>query len=411
MTADTVFQIAGLALCGSVMAWVSLGLTQTALSILGTRRHFALRQALLREQIAAAKVATQHRALGWDGWRKFRIKWKVRESNDCYSLYLIPHDGKPLADYQPGQYVTLRLRIPHEPRDIIRCYSLSDRSQDDRYRVTVKRHVRDDGSIGIASGYLVDAVQEGDILDVGSPKGGFHLELAEHRPAVLIAAGVGITPLLSMINALAAEKAQREAHVFFGVRHGDDHLFRERLQSVTRECPQISVTTFYSRPRSQDVLGRDYDIAGRITIDAIRSRLPSSNFEFYLCGPSAFTSQLIAALLEWQVPRASIHFEAFGPASPQQPATDVDQLPATYEVCFSRSRRRAQWKQGQTLLDVAEAAAVPIDAGCRVGNCGACLTAVKAGTVHHTTLPGTPVPRGSCLPCVAAPDDAVTLDA
>ncbi|MCA9149940.1 MAG: 2Fe-2S iron-sulfur cluster binding domain-containing protein [Planctomycetales bacterium] len=409
MTAEAFFQLAGLVLCGTVLAWMSLGLTHTALGLFASRRKFALEQRLLQRQIDAAQRLPNQRQAGWDGWRKFRVKWKTRESDDCYSFYLVPHDGKPLPPYSPGQYVTLRLRIGSDSKDVVRCYSLSDRPRSDCYRLTIKKQRRVDGSFGIASSHLLDSVAEDDILDVASPKGGFHINMGEHRPVVLLAAGIGITPMMSMINTIVEEGSGREAYLFYGVRHGGDHTFRERLETVAREHPNVRVLTCYSRPLPQDVAGRDFDHASRLTSELVRQSLPSSNFEFYLCGPGEFTAQMLDELRQWQVPSSSIHYEAFGPATPTRPKPAANASAAT-AVTFSRSNCQGQWTEGQTLLEVAEAQRIPMESGCRVGNCGACITAVKAGNVVHTQSPGTDVPTGSCLPCVAIPDGPVTLD-
>lgn len=410
MAIEELFQLAGVAICGTVLAWVGIGLAASVQQLVYSRRRFELSQELLRQQVAASvKKATLAQQAGWDGWRKFRIKWKSREAQDCYSFYLVPHDGKPLPKFQPGQYLTLKLKWPNTSRHLVRCYSLSDRPRDDYYRLTIKTVKHADGTRGSASHYLNELAQEGDLLDVANPKGPFHLDVHQDRPIVLLGAGIGITPLMSMLNTVVAENAQRDVWLFYGVRNGCEHLFRERLLAIRNEHPQIRICVCYSQPQPTDVIERDYDVRGRVTLELLKDRLPSSNFHYYLCGPSGLTTDLLAGLLSWRVPEAAIHFEAFGPASPKQLTSPATQ-PKASTVTFAKSGCRVAWTGQQTLLDLAESQGVNIEFGCRTGSCGTCLTAIKSGRVQHLETPGANVPPGSCLPCVAVPDGPLVLD-
>lgn len=336
------------------------------------------------------------------------------------SFHLSPHDDKPLPPFLPGQYLTFQLRIPGVAKPTIRCYSLSDCANPDGYRVTIKRvprpRDRNDLPDGLASNFFHDGVKEGDILDVQAPRGGFGLDLAKEYPLVLIGAGIGVTPVLSMLNALVASGSKREVWFFYGVRNGVEHCMRERFERVAREHENVRMHVCYSDPTADDVEGRDYRHAERVTVDLLQRLLPSSNYEFYVCGPPPMMSQMVEDLHAWGVPEASVHFEAFGPASVKKVTPKVSEVEATgaasRKVSFARSGKVAAWGLTSTsLLELAEAEGVRIDSGCRAGNCGTCVTAVRSGTFSHTVPPGAPVGPGTCLTCISVPKSDLVLDA
>jgi ferredoxin-NADP reductase len=378
---------------------------------------------LLDQRIAAARVVRAEReqdALAWDGYRKFEVERKVDEGGDICSLHLVPHDRKRLPGFRPGQYLTFRLSIPGEDRPTIRCYSLSDAPLPDHYRVSVKRvgPPRDHPDLppGRSSTYFHDAVEEGDILDVKAPSGQFYLDLTDDAPIVLIGGGVGITPVLSMLNAVVAHGAGRETWFFYGVRNATEHVMAEHLRDVAAEHPNVRLQVCYSDPGPSDRAGVDYDHAERVSIDLFKRTLPSSNYHYLMCGPPPMMESLTRDLAAWGVPREHVHLEAFGPASVKKtkapapaPAEDV----ATgHEITFSRSGVTVAWKPScDSLLEFAEENGVMIDSGCRAGSCGTCLTAIKSGEVEYTTKPDADAEEGSCLTCVCVPKGALDLDA
>lgn len=412
MSTTTLFQLAGWILCGAAFASIAVEVLQGLQTFWATRRQFVASQEKFRRATASYQTnvaaSTGHR---WDGWRKFRIKWKVPESASCSSLYLTPHDNKPLPTFQPGQYITLRLRIPGIREPVVRCYSLSDQPRPDVYRITVKRITQLNGKHGAASGYLQHVIKEGDLLDIGAPQGRFVLDPRDDRPIVLLAGGIGITPLLSMLLTSLEQTPHRRIHLFYGVRNSREHTFRSQLAELASAHDSLQLTTCYSQPLPEDQAGQDYQVQGRVDGALLHTHLPSSNYQFFVCGPGEFTTDLIEALQAWQVPASDVHYEAFGPATPTK-KTSVE-VPRHAEVTFSRSGRTATWSADQqhSLLDVAARAGAPIDSGCRTGNCGTCVTAIKAGRVRHTHPPGTAVSDGTCLPCIAVPDGPVELDA
>ncbi len=378
----------------------------------------------LRVQRAQMKRRTEQllTELSWQGCRKFEVRRKTLEgkSGIC-SFELAPHDGKGLPPYQPGQYLTFELSIPGQKNKTVRCYSLSDcyREQDGHYRVTIKKAPpppgKDDVPGGLASSFFHDQVQEGDLLDVKAPAGIFMLDTHSDTPVVLLAGGVGITPVLSMLNAIVDSGLRRETWFFYGVRNGDEHIMREHLDRIRFRCDHVHIHVCYSQPGDDDKMDRDYDHSGFVSVALLKEWLPSNEYEFYLCGPPPMMNMLTKDLQAWSVPSDRIRFEAFGPASVKtaKKSADKDDVgPASARISFAKSGKVAQWTpDGGSLLDLAEANGVEISSGCRAGSCGTCKVAVRKGKVTYADPPAADCEPGSCLACVAQPLGDITLDA
>jgi uncharacterized protein len=384
---------------------------------IGSQRRFDAE--LFSEKLALARLQLkrQESAGSWNGTRKFQINRIVSECADVASFYLVPHDKKPLPTFLPGQFLTFELDIPGQRNRVIRCYSLSDRPRPDYYRVTIKRVAAPpnvpDGKPGLASNHFHSALKAGDILDVKAPGGGFFLDTSRLTPVVLLAGGVGITPLLSMLNEITALTPQRETWFFFCVRNGQEHIMKEHLEQLARTHNRLHVHISYSRPDKTDVKGRDYHSEGRLDLTLLRQQLPSNNYDFFMCGPGAMMSDLKEGLLAWGVAEENIHLEAFGPASVKR-AAPPSTAPAgpQIKVAFTRSKREVAWSgRADSLLDLSLTEGVAISYGCRAGNCGTCKTAIKSGKVKYLKRPGCEVEVGSCLTCIAVPESDVSLDA
>lgn len=418
-----------LALVGTVLMIVYLGFL-----IQGAFRRQARMAQLQRDESAVlrarldlitaplAKVANDKTQSAWAGFRKFRVEGKVLEAESCCSFYLAPHDGRPLPPYLPGQYLTFRLQVPDQPRELTRCYSLSDSpDHTDYYRVTIKRipppHDVENAPSGVVSSHFHDRIQVGDILDVKAPSGHFHLDIESRAPVVLIGGGIGITPALAMLNYLASAPGKRDVWFFYGVRNGREHILKDYLREIAAQNPHIRVSVCYSDPLPTDEAGVDYDFAERVSVDLFKRLLGVNNYEFYICGPPPMMASLTSGLEKWGVPEERIHFEAFGPASVKKVSKAADPAVAEAasgaEVTFVRSNKTVPWT-GTTgsLLELAEAHGIRIDSGCRAGSCGTCVTAVRDGKVEY--LAGKPdfdIEKGSCLACVAVPRGPISLDA
>ena len=356
----------------------------------------------------------------WSGTRKFRVQRKLMEGGEICSFYLRPHDGKKIPPFEPGQYLTFNLKLQGRDRPLVRCYSLSDSPlETDYYRVSIKRvdapPKNPELPPGASSTYFHKELEEGDILDVKAPSGNFYLDLGKHTPVVLIGGGIGVTPMLSMLNTLCGLGSQREIWFFYGVRHGGEHIMREHLERLAAENENVKLQICYSDPREgEDELGKDYQYAERVSVELFRRLLPSNNYEYYICGPPPMMESITSDLKEWGVPDSFVHFEAFGPASVKKTATPKveSQGLSKVDVSFSRSGKTLSWDSSiGTLLDLAEANGIVMDFGCRAGSCGSCVTALKSGEVDYPEPPSAGPEDGTCLTCVAVPKSSLVLDA
>ncbi len=384
-------------------------------------------RALLRARLEliatpVAKAASDKAQAAWSGFRKFRVEGKVLEAEGCCSFYLAPHDGRPLPAYLPGQYLTFRLQIPGQPREVTRCYSLSDSpDHSDYYRVTIKRIPQPpnvpDAPSGLVSSHFHDRLQVGDIVDVKAPSGHFHLDVNSRTPVVLIGGGIGVTPALSMLNYLIAAPGKRDVWFFYGVRNGREHILKDYLREVAAQHDNVHLVACYSDPLPGEKAAEDFHFGERVSVDLFKRVLGVNNFDFYICGPAPMMESLTKGLSQWGVPEERIHFEAFGPASvkkvakaePGAGASDATAL----DVTFVRSGKTVQWSPAAgSLLELADAHGIRLDSGCRAGSCGTCMTAVRDGQVDYPSgKPDFDIEKGSCLACVAVPRSPLSLDA
>ena len=385
------------------------------------------------DQVAQVKRLTQEKSLQrdelmWNGYRKFQIKDKIHESENkrICSFYLVPHDKKPLPSFLPGQFLTFQVNLtkPGEStqQSVVRCYSLSDRPDPYYYRITIKELPpppdNPEGPPGLISTYFHQHLTKGDILDVKAPSGQFFLDSEDQTPVVLIGGGVGLTPMISMLNDIIGSGSQRETWFCYGVVNGADHMMKTDLEKLTANHKNVHVHIAYSEPRRKDVKGRDYHHKGHIDVPLLQSLLPSNNYTFYICGPPPMMSALVPALDDWGVPESDIHYEPFGPATvirkkPQQTQTlPTGEAQKAIQVTFSKSGKTLDWDPAMdSLLAFADANEVVINSGCRVGNCNTCLTTVKEGEVEYIRRPDEEPQGGSCLTCISIPKGDLMLDA
>ncbi len=389
---------------------------QLARTSLLEREELRARTAEIMARIQSEQERTE---LSWNGFRKFEIAEKQPEADgSIFSFYLKPHDSRPLPPFRPGQFLTFRLHLPDETKPLIRCYSLSDSPKTDYYRVSIKKvpPPRDKPELppGRSSSFFHDHLEKGDILDVKAPSGHFFLDTSVQTPIVLIGGGVGLTPVLSMLNAVVDSASKREVWFFLGVRNSIEHPMKEHLESLARENENLHLCICYSNPTENCVEGRDYQHGGHVGVDLMKERLKSNNYEFYFCGPPPMMNALDEQLKAWGVPDERINYEAFGPATvkrlkePQEPGSAQQ----AFTVTFTKSEKSVAWDpEVGSLLDFAEDQGIAIDSGCRAGNCGTCLTAIQSGEVEYVGTPGEMPERGSCLVCLSVPKSDLKLDA
>jgi ferredoxin-NADP reductase len=415
---------AGLALLAGLLIWLAIEIVRALLRANAERVQNRVALEKLRAQLHETKLRCREAGqaqLGWNGLRKFTVAKKNPECADVCAFYLKPHDGRPLSAFKPGQYLTFQLDLPGRDKPLVRCYSLSDGPhQQDYYRVTIKKEKappdKPDLPPGAASSYFADVVKEGDILNVKAPTGHFCLDMAKSNPVVLIAGGVGITPMLSMAIAIAAGGSKREAWFFFGVRNQHEHIHKAELEKLAAENENIHLHVAYSKPGGNDVKGHDYHHEGRVSIELLKELLPSNNFEYYLCGSGAFMKSLTDGLEAWGVPDKDVYFEAFGPATVKKktaaPTAEETAHLAKINVTFGRSGKTVRWEPSAgNILEFAGAQGVKIDSGCCAGSCGSCVVAIKSGGVDYLKKPDTEPEAGTCLTCVCRPKNDLVLDA
>jgi ferredoxin-NADP reductase/MOSC domain-containing protein YiiM len=351
----------------------------------------------------------------WPGFRKVRVSAVTQESKTVFSLFLASGDGKPLAAARPGQFVVLRVRTEPDSPPLFRSYSLSDAPSTDHYRVSVKQELH-----GAVSGYLKTRVQVGDVLEVSAPRGSFILQ-QDDDPVVLLSAGVGATPVLAMLHALASAGTTRPVWWLFGARNREDHPFAAEARRLVNVLPSAKSYIKYSLPGHDDRLGSDFDASGRLTIaDIARLGIPDSA-HFYLCGPPTFMEDLSSGLRAKGIPASRIHSEVFGSLPPITPGLKggpsrmPHQPPASTEVgprvAFARSGLTVFWaSRYQSLLELAEACDVPARWSCRTGVCHTCECALIGGAVSYQPAPLDPPSEGNVLVCCAQPQGDVELD-
>jgi ferredoxin-NADP reductase len=269
---------------------------------------------LVRFELDEAVVLEDALPLRWgssgEGVRDLRVVAKLRESDDVTSFVLESRDDGPLPGFSAGQHLPIEFNLPSLAAPAARTYSLSGDPARSQYRISVKREDR-----GLVSRHLHDHVEAGQIVSSRVPRGEFVLHLEHPRPVVLVSAGVGLTPLVSMLHALAARNEPRPVWFVHGARDGRHHPLSEEVRRLTDAAPHLHQHIAYSRPREQDRLGHDYDAVGRIDGQALEDLLPDLDADFYLCGPVPFMASLQQGLEDRGVAPESIHSESFGPSA------------------------------------------------------------------------------------------------
>lgn len=392
--------------------------------------HFRPRQAVLRPGALPLRFALQ--ADGWSPnslmtgdwqqtqsrleadrlrseWRPFRIVRTVDESSVIRSFHLEPADGKGIAAHLPGQHLPIRVTPASGSQAVTRTYTLSTAPSDGYYRISVKRD-------GLVSSHLHNQLQVGDIIEVRAPAGSFTIDTQAPRPAVLLAAGVGITPMLAMLRAILYDGARknnrfRPTYLFIAARSLAERAFdREIAQLAETAGGAVRVIRVLD-----DITGalpvRDYETQGRIDLDLLRSFLPFDAYDFYMCGPPPFMQGLYDRLRDLGTPDERIHAEAFGPASlkrrldqagPALPPASKRAVP----VAFVQSGKEARWQpDAGSLLELAEARGLSPEYSCRSGSCGTCAVKIVAGKVTYTQPPQAQVADDQALICCAVPAD------
>jgi ferredoxin-NADP reductase/MOSC domain-containing protein YiiM len=350
----------------------------------------------------------------WHGFRPLRVSRKARESGNVVSLRLEPTDGHPIATALPGQFIVLRLGPASAPA-LMRSYSLSGQPGASYYRLSVKREAH-----GAASAYVDDELQVGDIVQASAARGSFTLGPGD-TPVILLSAGIGVTPVLAMLHALAAEASTREIWWLYGTRSGREHPFAQEVRGLLEALVHHHSHICYSSPDPQDRPNMDFNSAGRLNMQVLQELNLPRKGDFYICGPSTFMSDLTDGLAAYGVARDRIHTEMFGAGPSNTPGIAASSrrsphLPAGAPgsgplVSFARSGLDVRWGSSfQSLLELAEACDVPVRWACRTGVCHSCESGLVAGKIGYRPDPVDAPADGNLLICCARPEGDVVID-
>jgi hypothetical protein len=361
----------------------------------------------------------------WKDWRNFIVVRKVKESEEITSFYLKPQDNGSIPDYKPGQFLTIKLDIPEQPRPVIRTYSLSDYSQNsDYYRLSIKRESAPKGldvPPGVASNFMHDRIQEGSIIPAKPPNGKFFIDVNKPLPAVLISNGVGITPMIAMAKACTQGNSRRNLWFLHGARNGDYHAFCQEVNAIA-DNSNLQVHYKYSRPRPEDE-GMyhsqgyvDKQLIETSILPQIKQIYGSTDAEYFLCGSPSFMDAIREGLSELGVPQERVFLESFSKGASTKSETKntfsnngkVDSA----EIVFVQSGKTLTWNSGDgTILEFAENNGINPPYSCRQGICLTCMCAIQEGEVEYTEPTTNEPDEGSVLICISQPKtDKVVLD-
>jgi len=377
-------------------------------------------QAMLQQDLSSKTtvgnpgLADEEQAPAWPGFRQMRVAEIHKESDNVTSFVLAPIDAQPLPVFQAGQFVVLRLLVDPGKPPVLRSYSLSDLPVADHFRISVKSE-----SNGIGSSFLCDRAREGNLLDVSAPRGSFTLRPSQ-SPVVLLSAGVGATPVMSMLHSLAAERSQREIWWIYGARNGAEHPFAEESRSLLQQLSRGRGYIVYSRRAATDRVGADFDALGHIDAALLERIGVSQHSDFYLCGPPSFLQNMRDGLRTWGVLAGNVHTEIFGSLEAITPGmaevVHAPHLPkgppgSGPSVSFARSGITAAWDpKFASLLELAEACDVPVRWSCRTGVCHTCMTGLIGGSIVYNPEPLERPAPGNVLVCCSQPNAGVALD-
>ncbi len=369
----------------------------------------------------------------WQGARTFVVENKEAESKTVTSFILKPEDGGPLAAYKPGQFLGFRLDIPGQSKPVACTYTISDSPGDGTsYRLSIKREPapkdRPDLPPGLSSNYFHDHVEVGTPLEVMAPSGDFclHGDGGELGQVVLLSGGIGLTPMISILNHIVDQGLSRPVWFIHGVQNGDEHAFGAHVRGLAAAHENVGAHIVYTEPVAGDVQGRDYDAVGFITIPMLESLLEGPDADFYLCGPPPFMKVLFNALLGWGVDESRIYYEFFGPATVlkdsgeeaskparEAPPESAEGSPANgLTVTFKRSGVTVPWDPAKdNILELAEANGVIADFSCRSGVCHTCMCVLVEGEVEYVNDDAMlPDDESEVLICSSVPKTDITID-
>ncbi|GAB5382749.1 MAG: hypothetical protein Alis3KO_40100 [Aliiglaciecola sp.] len=354
-------------------------------------------------------------------WQSMKLERITQESVDIKSFYFKHAKNKPLLSFKPGQHLTIKVPVPSSKAPVIRHYTLSSAPSDEMYRISIKQEQN-----GEVSNYMHEHAKVGDLFDVKFPSGSFYMDANARHPAVLLAAGVGITPMISMARHVLNEGNKtgyvRQLNLFHVNKTWEQTPFKHELESIMEHSQgEIRYFPFTSQGAATDSKSRMPPPSGRMTLDLIKANLGFDKYDFYLCGPAAFMQSLYEQLIDYGVQDERIFAEAFGPSrikrkafketlTSEEPLAEADSAIVT----FKQSKRVHKWKaKDPTLLEVAEQQGLAPEYSCRMGSCGSCAVKLHSGSVTYRQTISADVRPGEALLCCAVPaagSDKIVID-
>ncbi|TPK60823.1 MULTISPECIES: MOSC and FAD-binding oxidoreductase domain-containing protein [unclassified Mesorhizobium] len=350
------------------------------------------------------------------GFQPLAVADLEQESVDVVSLSMRHPDGKPLPPALPGQYIVLRLRPTRSSAALFRSYSLSGPLSEERYRISVK--IEPHGTAGL---FLRDHVRIGDLVDVSSPRGSFTLQPGQ-SPVVLLSAGIGATPLLAILYALAAARDTRQVLWLYAARDRRHHPFAAEVRRLMASLPHGRSYVCYSRPDPVDRLGVDFDATGHLSPLVFNSVSIPQDADVYLCGPVDFMADMKEALAASGVAPDRVRIEIFNGSEPLNPGVVASERRAPHLpegdtdagplVSFARSGVAAHWNPSvyRSILELAEACDVPSRWSCRTGVCHNCESGLISGAIAYEPEPLERPADGNLLICCSQPTRDLVID-
>ncbi len=340
-------------------------------------------------------------------FRKFIVDNIVTESSTIKSFYLRRSDGEPVENYLPGQFITLRVKPDDTDGELVRNYTLSDSPGKTYFRLTIKREER-----GQVSRYFHDVLAAGDCIEVSKPIGNFHLSGNSAKPVVLLSGGVGITPMLSILEYILAHEPARRVFFLHASRNKAVQPMLPRLRELVSRQGNVYLSIHHSQPAPDEQPGIDYDYAGLITKEHLQSVLPAIPIDYFLCGSGKFIETLYQYLQELGISEESIRYEFFGEAKALgSKRVQVDLNTNHFKVTFTKSGKDVSWDSSQpSLLDLAESVGLAPEFSCRMGTCSTCESTLLTGTVLYDPEPFMEIPVGKLLLCCSTPVSDVEID-
>lgn len=429
-----VFDSASIVLAGGGLAWTSYQFVR-ALAVDRTtywraKRRFndqeRARRRGIEERVTSIYESSYRKATPHSNWRSLVVADIVQESVDCKSFVLLDPSGDLLPSFHAGQHLLVECQ-PEGRSPERRCYSLSNGPGAGYYQITIKRQLPTQQHNRSAEGnqpffmsqWMHDNIRIGSSLRVKGPSGKFTDELAGESPVVLLAAGIGITPMISMLESIQQKSPTRSIWLFYQVQDNQHEPFGARLREIARGNKHLQLFFFHSKFDPNGATNKRGIFPGKFRGEHVEKVVQSDRCHFFLCGPNAWMESMVSQLKEIGHPSSNIHWESFGGTtsgslasiSSNQPELDRGQSNSTYRVEFAKSHCEATAAGSENLLRVAERSGAAVESGCRNGSCGSCVTKLIKGKAKYLSEPQCDLSEGSVALCVAVAESELVVDA